>query len=234
MLFLVSGAVRLGVHSVQASEPGQDYWFSETFTLGDVELPLGVVIRTSDPATTPRAYLYLDNQTETILYVLSLSYEDVLVMKTPDPEYKARLNGAHEVASYLVALDRPANLGMEALINLDRDLEDRNVLNIDPPLVNVSIPATQSSELLLVYSDQVITVPFTVTYALNTNLDNGSAAEKTWIASLPVTAVATPTQAADTSGFLGMKNYVITIGMAVVMILLIAGWLVWKRMTPRG
>ena len=233
MLFLVMGAMLFGVRSVRASEPGQDYWFIETLTVSDVELPAGVVIRTSDPESQPRGSLALENQTKTLLYVLSLGYKDVLVMKTPDPNYKNRVNGAHEVASYLAAPDRPANLGMEALTDLDRDLEDRNVLNIDPPPVNLPIPAAQSSELLLVYGDQVLIIPFTVSYALNTNFDNGSEADQTRIANTQATNIATATQEAGTSGASGMKNNVITIGLVGATILIIAGWWIWRRLSYR-
>ena len=116
---MVMGGALWGKRSVNASEPSKDYWFIETLVLGDVKLPAGVVIRSSDPAASPRGYLDLENQTEAVLYVLSLNYKDVVVMKTPDPNYKNRLNAAHEVASYLVAPDRPARLGMEALTDLD-------------------------------------------------------------------------------------------------------------------
>jgi len=227
------GTMLLGVRSVWALEPSKDYWFNETFTVGDVELPAGVVIRPSDPKVQPRGFLVLENQTKTLLFVLSLGYKDVLVMKTPDPNYKNRVNGAHEVASYLVAPDRPANLGMEALTDLGRDLEDRNVLSFDPPPENVPIPAAQSSELLLVYGDQVLIIPFTVSYALNTNFDNGSEADQTRIANTQATNIATATQEAGTSGASGMKNNVITIGLVGATILIIAGWWIWRRLSYR-
>ena len=234
MLLLVMGAMLLGVSSVRAIEPSKGYWFIETLTLGDVELPAGVVIRASDPKVQPRGFLALENQTKNLLYVLSLGYKDVLVMKTPDPNYKNRVNGAHEVASYLVAPDRPANLGMEALTDLDRDLEDKNVSSINPPPVNVPIPATQSSELLLVHGDQVLIIPFTVSYALNTYYDNGSEADQTRIANTQATDIATATQEAGTPDALGMKNKVITIGLVGVIILIITGWWAWRRLSHRG
>ena len=233
MLLLVMGAMLLGASPVRALEPSQDYWFIETLTVGDVELPAGVVIRASDPKVQPRGFLTLENQTETLLYVLSLGYKDVLVIKTPDPNYKNRVNGAHEVASYLVAPDRPANLGMEALTDLDRDLEDRNMLSFDPPPANVPIPAAQSSELLLVYDDQVLVVPFTVSYALNTNFDNGLQADQARITNTQAIVIATATQEAGISGAPGMKNNVITIGLAGVIILIIAAWVVRRRLSHR-
>jgi len=68
-----------------AFEPTMDYWFIETLTVSDVELPAGVEILVSNPSYQPRGFLILNNKTETLLYVLSLGYKDVLVMATPDP-----------------------------------------------------------------------------------------------------------------------------------------------------
>jgi hypothetical protein len=166
--------------------------------------------------------------------VLSLGYKDVLVMRAPDSGYKHRVNGAHEVASYLVAPDRPANLGMEALTDLDRDLEDRNVLNTNPPPVNAAIPNAQNSELLLVYSDQVIVVPFTVSYALNTNLDDVSESDQATTTNIQATDIATTAQEAGIASVSGMKNAEITIVLAGATILIITGWLVWRRLSHRG
>ena len=65
MLLLMVGGMLLGASSVSAFEPRKDYWFIETLTVGDVELPVRVVIRTSDPKIQPRGYLILENQMET-------------------------------------------------------------------------------------------------------------------------------------------------------------------------
>jgi hypothetical protein len=231
VFIVVMGGALWVKRSVNASEPGKDYWFIETFALGDVKLPAGVIIQSSDPAASPRGYLDLENQTAAVLYVLSLNYKDVVVMKTPDPNYKNRLNAAHEVASYLVAPDRPARLGMEALTDLDRILVDKNVLSSDPPPENTPIPKAQNSELLLVYNEQVLVVPFTVTYALNAHFAIGSTAIQTRNPT-QASPIATAIQAAGTSGLTGMKNCVIAIGFAGVTILTIAGWLAWRKLSP--
>jgi hypothetical protein len=230
---MVMGGMLLVIRPVSASEPGKDYWFNETLTVGDVDLPAGVVIRVSDPAATPRGYLDLENQTETLLYVLSLDYKDALVMKTSDPNYKVRVNGAHEVASYLVAPNRPAHLGMQALADLDRDLVDKNVLSSSPPPENTPIPAAQNSELLLVYDGQVMVVPFTVTYALNAHFAIGSTAIQTGVATSHTSPIVTATEVAGTSSALGMSNYTITIGLLAVAVLIIAGWWIWSRLSYR-
>jgi hypothetical protein len=232
-LIVAIGGVLWGLHSVRASVPSKDYWFIETPTVGDVNLPAGVVIRPSDPAASSRGYLTLENQTEALLYVLSLNYKDVLVMKTPDPNYNNRLNGAHEVASYLVAPDRPASLGMQALTDLDRDLVDKNVWSSSPPPGNTPIPTAQNSELLLVYDGQVLLIPFTVTYALNTDFAIGSTPTQTGIATSQASPLATATQVAGTSGILGMKYYLIAIGLVGVTVLIIGGWWAWKWLAHR-
>lgn len=212
-----------------------DYWFTETLTEGRAELPVGVVVRTSDPAAQLRATLILENQTETLLFVMSLNYKDVLVMATPDPNWKARVNGAHEVASYLVAPDRPAYLNMEALTDLDKNLVDRNVLTIDPPPSDVPIPGAQSSELLLVYGEQVIEVPFTITYTLNTKFDNGTEAYLNRMTNVqaPDSASATATQQAVAFTERVVRNNTLVIGLAGVAALLGVGWLTWRGLFRR-
>jgi len=211
---------------VEASELRKDYWFNETITIGDIDLPTGVVVRASDPENQPRGYLSLENQTEILLFVLSLGYKDVLVMTTPDPNWKNRVNGAHEVASYLVAPDRPAVLGMEALAELDRDLEDKNVLSFDPPPEEVAIPAEQSSELLLVYDGQVIIVPFTVCYEINSEFDNGKPADHPWTATNEEGAATT--QPAGTTPEAGARNQALFISLFGMAGILIIAWMVWR------
>lgn len=203
-----------GSHAVMAFEPTMDYWFIETLTVSDVELPAGVEILVSNPSYQPRGFLILNNKTETLLYVLSLGYKDVLVMATPDPNWKARVNGAHEVASYLVAPDKPAYLSMEALADLDPNLADQNVLTFDPPPIDVSIPAAKSSELLLVYGGQMIEVPFMLAYTLNTGFDNGTAAYLNWMMNAQATDVAsaTATQQSEESAARVISNNIMLIG----------------------
>jgi hypothetical protein len=211
---------------VVASEPRKDYWFTETITIGDIYLPTGVVVRASDTENKLCGNLSLKNQTETLLFVLSLGYKDVLVMTTPDPNWKNRVNGAHEVASYLVAPDRPAYLSMEALAELDRDLEDKNVLSSAPPPEDVAIPAAQSSELLLVYDGQVILVPFTVSYEINSGFDNGKQADHPQTATND--AVTAPTQPTGTAPEAGARNQALFIGFLGMAGMLMIGWMVWR------
>jgi hypothetical protein len=233
VLVLIMGAWFPGLRPALAFEPIMDYWFIEKFTVEDAALPQGVTIHISDAAAQPRASLILENQTETPLFVMSLNYKDVLVMVTPDPNWKARVNGAHEVASYLVAPDRPASLNIEALTDLDRSLADRNVLTYDPPSANVIIPTAQSSELLLVYAGQVFEVPFKLEYALKTNFDNGSQVYLQWLSNVQATdnASATATQRAVASAARMVRNNILIVGLGGVAVLFVAGWLAWKGLS---
>lgn len=219
-----------GPPRARASEPIKDYWFIETLMAGAVRLPEGVEILPSNSSSQPRGSIVLKNQTETLLFVMSLRYKDVLVMATPDPGWKGWVNGAHEAASYLVTPDRPADLNIEALADLDPNLLDCNVLSSDPPPPDVSIPAAQSSELLLVYGEQVLEVPFMLSYTINTNFNNGLAAQLNWMPNVQAAdnASATATQPADTSAAQVLRNSIMVVGLVGLAGLLIAGWLVWR------
>ena len=230
MLLLIIRAILSSASSATGFTPGMDYWFIESLQVGEVELPAGVDILASNPSMQTRGYMVLKNQTETLLYVMSLGYQDGLVMATPDPLWKARVSGAHEAASYLAALDRPAYLTIEALTDLDHNLVDRNVLSNEPPPEDVSVPAAQKSELLLVYGEQVIEVPFTLAYLLNTHFGNGLEADKNSMVNIQATdnARLTATRQAEVSAAPRMRIDVLLVGLAGTAVLLIAVWLVWR------
>jgi hypothetical protein len=229
MLLLVMGA-RLTVQRALAAEPRTDFWYIETLKLGEVELPAGVEIAAPDPFVEPRAYLLLKNQNATPVYVMSLSYKDVLVMTTPDPNWKGRVNGAHEAASYLVAPNHPVTLNMQALTDLDKNLEDRNVLSSDPPPEDAPIPATQSSELLLVYGEQVIEVPFTLSYSLNTDFDNGTEVSEHLIMGVQATGepTANPTPHGRTAVEWIMKEKWLICGSVAAILMILGFWGMWR------
>ena len=215
------GALPISVHTARAFEPVKDYWYIETLTVGEVDLPKGVEALTSNPSSEPRSPLILKNQTEILLYVMSLRYKDVLVMATPDPAWVARVNGAQEAASYLAAPNRMAFLSIEALTDLDPNLKDRNILSSDPPPEDVTIPAAQNSELLLVYGKQVIEVPFKLAYTLNTNFDNGSGVYKNWLTNVQAdeNTNSTATQQAEAAAAQVKRNNSIIIGLLGVAML---------------
>lgn len=213
----------------EAGEPNQGYWFIETFTSGDVKLPEGVSIHMSDPAVSPRGYLLLENTTKELLFVLSLDYKDVLVMTTPDPNWENRVNSAHEVASYLATSDRAVILKMEALADLDHSLKDQNVSSDELPPANTTIPAGQSSELLLLYDERVIVVPFTVTYSLNPDFGRGSNAYPPPMASPALTLKNSPNVTQQAAGPKSRVESAILIAVLLGTIGLITGWMVWRK-----
>ena len=229
------GGMLFSARLVRASEPGMDDWYIETITVDNVELPEGISIYPCPPDVETQGCLKLENNTETILYIMSLNYKDILVMQTPDPNWKTRVDMAHEAASYLVSSSRPLYLNMDALTDLDSNLVDRSVLAFDPPPENVTIPNAQSSELLLVYDGQVIEVPFTVSYALNKDFDNGSEAYQTSTENVPATEIAsaTATPQAVASEAQVERSTVIVIGLVGVAALFAAGWLAWRRVGQR-
>jgi hypothetical protein len=150
-------------------------------------------------------------------------------MATPDPLWKSRVAGAQEVASYLVAADKPRYLNMEALVDLDHALVDRNVLTMDLPPENLSVPEPQTSELLLVYGEQVLLVPFSVSYALNTQFDNGSQAYQYFMASVQSTNDASATQEAHAAQSQAAMQNGIVFGL-VSLVVFFFGLLVWKKL----
>jgi len=65
-----------------------------------------------------------------------------LVMETPDPDWKNRINLAHEVASYLATPTRSVYLNMAALTDLDQNLVDHNELIFSPPAADTAMPCS--------------------------------------------------------------------------------------------
>ena len=62
-----------GARLVSASEPGIDDWYIETITVDNVELPEGILIHLSPPGRRDTGCLKLENNTETIPYIMSLN-----------------------------------------------------------------------------------------------------------------------------------------------------------------
>jgi len=76
----------------------------------------------------------------------------------------------------------------------------------------------------------VIVVPFTVTYALNTDFTNGSEAYQHWMANAQATvnASATATQQVEASTVQVARSNKVMIGLLVGVVLLIIVWLAWR------
>jgi hypothetical protein len=153
---------------------------------------------------------------------MSLEYRDRLVMATPDENYAARLRMAHEAASYLVRPDsgEVVALEWEALMDMDHSLIDSNPARFEAPPADSSPPAAQHSELLMVYGDQVILLPFTISYSLNKEFNIDDCGGSPMSAPQP-----TVTQAAGNEPGIGKGIFLVSGG-----ILLMIGivWLLWR------
>jgi hypothetical protein len=126
-----------------------DYWFREQITLEQGSLPQGISLSVLEAGGAERAGIRIENNTDELLFVLSLQYQQRLVEPTtPDSLYDSRLRYAHEVASYLVPPEgaRPITLSMPALLDLDPDLQQLNRLDASRPVREmVLVPAAQQS-----------------------------------------------------------------------------------------
>jgi hypothetical protein len=228
--------------AVLAFEPDPNVWFVETVSFEPADLPPdfhiytgesspeqlaeGVWLSTNTPDTSLQAMITLINRSEEPVYILSLEYMDRLIMATPDEAFGARLRAAHEVASYLV---RPNSgevfaLTWEAMVDLDDALKDVNLPVFEAPPAGLTPPEPQHSELLMVYGEQVILLPFTVSYAINENFSmEGSPGPA---------GVAEPTEApAEPRGIAAIDPFVllvIGIGSVILIAWAILQWR-WRR-----
>ncbi len=229
MVLLAAGSLPFGRHPAREQVPAEDYLFAEIYSVSKVGSPAGLEITPSDPDLQPRGAIRITNQSEIPVYVMPLAYKDVLVVATPDANWKNRVNLAHEAASYLSAPERPAILDIAALIDLDPSLVDHNVLSSSPPAADIAIPATQRSELLLVYGEQVMVVPFALSYAVNTSFGRGLPAGQAAPSASQSVDQASPTDSASAGtadGYSNGPNRVI-IGVAAVIVLVTASSLAW-------
>jgi hypothetical protein len=226
----------LGTPPAMAYAAAPDYWFVETVRLDSSELPSdfhvfngeanpeqvgeGIWLTTNNPAESSRAAIYLINHSNLPIYVMSLEYRDRLVMATPDENYEARVRVAHEAASYLVRPDSGEvfELNWEALMDLDASLTDLNQATAQPPPADITPPAALQSELLLVYGDQVVLLPFSIHYSVNQNFEGDEVS---------------PTSAAEITAVpldegvpgAGAKVLLVTAGTGLSVLI---GWLVWR------
>lgn len=192
LMFFCGLLVGLPVKPVIACEPTPDNWYVEMVTLdasglapdfhvyrydgsNPEQLSEGVWLTTNDPSSSRRAIIYLINRSQEAVYVLSLVYRDRLIMETPDENYEARVRMAHEVASYLVRPDTGEVLALvwEAMMDLDHSLVEVNRPTFDHPPADIVPPDPQHSELLLVYGERVVVLPFTISYSVNQDFDIG-------------------------------------------------------------
>lgn len=229
----------LPAQEVMACEPVPDFWYVETVTLDTSGLPddfhiysdVGgspeqlaeeVWLRTNNPTSSRRAMIYLVNRSKTPVYIMSLVHRDRLVMATPDENYAARLRMAHEAASYLVRSDAGEIIALEwnQLKDLDASLSDPNPRTFETPPADSTPPVAQYSELLMVYGDQVILLPFTISYSLNKefNIDDCGGS--------PMSAPQ-PTFVQTVDNEPGTGKVIVLVSGGIILIIGSA-WLVWR------
>jgi len=236
-LFLCGLLAGLSAQPVMAYEPDPNFWYVETVTLDASGLPPdfhvytaesnagqlgeGVWLTTNNPASSLQATIYFINNSETPIYVLSLEYRDRLVMATPDESYAARVRTAHEVASYLI----PPTLGLvdglvwEELKDLDHSLIGLNPPSFNPLPAEVVPPPVQHSELLMVYGEQVVLLPFTISYTVNQNFKIEEY--------LGPAGVPDPTMVPESNDVLNTGQKAALVSSGVILVAAIA-WLVWR------
>ena len=128
---------------------------------------------------------------------------------------------AHEAASYLI---RPGSgevfeLTWEALIDLDTSLSDPNPATTLPPPNDITPPMAQYSELLLVYGDQVVLVPFSIAYTVNPDVAS--------VIGMPTTETeitATPAGEGHTSAGMQIVLVAVGAGLAALIAWLVVRW----------
>ena len=223
-----------------ACEPHPDLWFAEVISLdlaglppafqlyknqfGAVDgLPAGIWLFSHTADERVRSAIYIINRTPDPLYILSLQHRERLVMETPDPNYAARINMAHEAASYLLRPDLGETLALDlkALRDLDNSLVNQNTSSYNPPPANTPLPEPQYSELLLVWGEQVVVVPFTITYQINANYNNGGC-DAWWAAQSATETARQAAKQAQTTRQVGL-----VVGVLVVGVLLSIA--IWRR-----
>jgi LPXTG-motif cell wall-anchored protein len=182
----------------------------------------GVWLSTNNPDTSLQAMIYLINRSDEPVFVLALEHRERLIMETPDEAYEARVRGAHEAASYLV---RPGSgemfaLSWEALKDLDHGLKEVNPPTFEARPEGVTPPEEQHSELLMVYGEQVVLLPFTISYAINENFMIEEY--------LGPAGVAEPTVPAAADRGLGDQGTIILVLAGLGAAVLIAWWM-WRR-----
>lgn len=160
LLFLL-----MSVEAAKACEPYPEYWFTETIAFSNITLPDNITIRATDPELSPRASIWVINQTEGTVFVLPV---DLLKQPTVADSKELIPNASSKAYKSITNQNDPLQLDMSDLLLLDSDLKDPNPINMGRPAENeIQLPSPVHSQLNLLYLDQVITIPFTVTYSIN-------------------------------------------------------------------
>lgn len=155
----------ISVELAQACEPYPEYWYLETITLAETTLPENISIQITDPNTSPQASIWIKNENEEPIFILPV---DVFEQMTSVHSQEQIKNAQNRAFKSLAAHNNLLQLVMSDLQSLDATLVDVNPLDMNRPEESkLQVPAPARSKLVLLYRDQIVTVPFKITYTIN-------------------------------------------------------------------
>jgi len=176
---LLLGIILSQSPSAKACVPRPDYWFAERYQFGPVELPESIVLVQSPPDVAQGNYQII-NRSDLPIYILPMDARPSLVATT-EPSVTGEglsdeesieeillLDQAPGFATFIIETGEMLQLDNQNFTELIPYIEERNILEYSRPHF-VYLPITQRGEFLMVFDDQLITVPFTISYALNEN-----------------------------------------------------------------
>jgi len=167
------------VQNAWACEPQPAYWFAERYEFGPVNLPKSIELVNS-PKAAAQGYFEITNHSDKLLYILPMDALPSLVA-TAKPSISGDVLSEEQTSEEIILVDRAPELATFVInagesLQLDKKnfptlvpyIEERNILEFSRPHF-VYLPITQRGEFLLVLDDQLITVPFMISYAINEN-----------------------------------------------------------------
>lgn len=228
LVFLIGAYFSLP-HQSSTCEPQPDNWFTEIYSIGSMLLPEHVTIELS-PKDSAKGYLSIYNNSETALYVLPQEARSiVMVSQEPalgegelaeenTPKEILLIDLVSSLAAFTVTSSAHLHLDMDNFTTLVPYIEERNIVDYGRPSF-VYLPIAQRGEFHLVYGEQIFTVQFAISYALNDNFSPVVCGEE----------LAPAVQQEDT--FTDEANNSILIGAVAVSIIFMVslGALLWVR-----
>jgi len=179
VFILLISALFSHVRIALACESQPNYWFAEIYSIGSMLLPEHVTIELS-PKDSAKGYFLINNDSDTPLYVLPQEVRTV-VMVTQEvtlaedglseentPEEILLIDQVPSLAAFTVTRTAPLRLDTDNFTALVPYIEERNIIDFSRPSF-VYLPISQRGEFHLVHGEQIFTVQFAISYALNEN-----------------------------------------------------------------
>jgi hypothetical protein len=157
--------------SGSACEPSGDYWFLETLTLENHNVPEIVqieIVKSDDD----RSHIHFEVATDAPLYVISQDTVRGLFPKDAVINQETWPDQLINHATFIITTESFPNglyLSFEEIVSLDAQLDDYRRYEYSPPPENIEIPNTDRSALYLVYGEKVYEIPVEISYQLNDN-----------------------------------------------------------------